>query len=1556
MSASACVRILSVLLVVSFSVTGFAATVPLREGGTDAAPDWTVLSSTDDALRLRFTLPALNAHDLTLDGETWRVLSIDGGVIHGEDGAPGLPSIGRLVAVPEGATVSARVIGHETTTLEDLRLLPNQPAEAEAFAIDRGAYAEPGYRTLALADPATPLIELGAPQHIAGGTMVALSVAPVAYDPVARRATVAHTIDIELTFTGGTASAAPIAPWLANAVTTSGPRPVPEPPALGSWACVLRGEPEILEQIEPLLEWRRRQGYHVAVIDVNEVGNAVPTILPALRNVYNDPDLPPLEFVLMVGDVDGQWGVATGQETMTTYAGTGDHPLANMSGGEIAECHIGRLSFRSPEQLGVIVDKILGYELSPPMDDTSWYRRAGLAGDPYDSGITTVYVNQWLKNELLHSGWAEVDTLFTGDFVGGMMGMINSGINVFGYRGYYGLSGLSQSYINYLSNGGRLPVALMPTCDTGTLTFETCHSEAFQRAPNGGAIAAVGTSTTGTHTRYNNSYYQGFWDGLINGDDHRVGVAHSIGKLELHTNYDASEPDVARIWSIWNSLLADPATDIWTGVPQAIEVVHDESLPAGATVVPVFVRRAGGVPAQGVTVCAYREGEVQVSAATDERGRVELRVPPLTDGRLLITASGHNRLPYRGDLIVGAGKVHCALAGAEVGDDGVASAAETVELTITALNDGAFELDDVTAELIALEGPATVVDADLAFGGLAVDAQGQDIATISVDPDARDGRTVRVDLVFRSGAREWPAAFEFAVSAPAFVPGFESWTGGGFVIDPGESGDLALNLENVGSGGATGVTVAVTSLCPWLTIDPGPGDFGDLPPGATGDNAATPYPVDCSRAVFPGQLGLLELTVATAEGATQTLEFTTLVGAVHEAAPLGPDAHGYFAIDDMDASTGQAPEYDWATIAPPGGGGVVVHLDDHGWQQDDIATVSLPFTFRYYGVDYDEISVCSNGYLMPGRSTLVPYTNRALASAGALTPMIAPFWDNLYAPSGAGVYMRYYPSLHYVVFQWDRMRNAASGVDQTFQVILYDPAHHPTSTGDGKILFQYESVENYDPRDAYATVGLQSHDRDVSLLYSFWNVYPSRAAELEPGRAILFTPVEPPLGSDPVIGPAVLDMEVSSGGTGSTTLQIANAGSDATEMEFEIVAVDPEVIGWSPPHSSAPDKNITGSELFFDTPYYHTEGTYTIVMTVRAEAVDQEPVAMARLYMAPGVTLVSAGDIVGDTGVLSWDGTAGDDVITAWGGGTLQAGDEGYCVLEFEFDPGLPDQAGFVWWVDGDGSGYPPNYVSGGIVLTPAPPTVRLHTPDDGDVVYIGRVEEVDVEGLYGADTAHMEIQREPDGPWARLADNVSLTFGSWQWLVDGDPGPYARLRAVLPDDPAMTDESGAFIMSRPLDWLTVETLNGTVTGGDQLDVMLNVDAAELADGVHEALLRVETDAGVTVDVLLNLTVGDPDLTSPPSQAALHAAHPNPFNPSTLIRFDLPTATRTSLAIYDLAGARVAVLIDELMPAGRHERTWLGRDDRGRSLPSGLYICRLEAGAVRESQRLLLVR
>ncbi len=120
-------------------------------------------------------------------------------------------------------------------------------------------------------------------------------------------------------------------------------------------------------------------------------------------------------------------------------------------------------------------------------------------------------------------------------------------------------------------------------------------------------------------------------------------------------------------------------------------------------------------------------------------------------------------------------------------------------------------------------------------------------------------------------------------------------------------------------------------------------------------------------------------------------------------------------------------------------------------------------------------------------------------------------------------------------------------------------------------------------------------------------------------------------------------------------------------------------------------------------------------------------------------------------------------------------------------------------------------------------------------------------------------------------------------------------------------------------------------------------------DGGGYALWEVEGDP---LDQLFKDTeFGGGSTPALPGEFALYGAYPNPFNPTSTIRFDLPEATRVNLMVYDVSGRLVAEVVDGWRDAGYHEVTF-----DGMGLASGMYFYRIEAGEFNAVRKMILIK
>jgi hypothetical protein len=133
-------------------------------------------------------------------------------------------------------------------------------------------------------------------------------------------------------------------------------------------------------------------------------------------------------------------------------------------------------------------------------------------------------------------------------------------------------------------------------------------------------------------------------------------------------------------------------------------------------------------------------------------------------------------------------------------------------------------------------------------------------------------------------------------------------------------------------------------------------------------------------------------------------------------------------------------------------------------------------------------------------------------------------------------------------------------------------------------------------------------------------------------------------------------------------------------------------------------------------------------------------------------------------------------------------------------------------------------------------------------------------------------------------------------------------------------------------------------------------------DGLNEIVIanRYADEDGQPLILVLEwngLSTAVDDVADVPTDYALNQNYPNPFNPSTTIEYLLPTAQQVSVKVYNLMGQEVRTLVDgQMMPEGRHQTVWDGRNSEGATVASGTYLYTLEYGDVRLTKSMVLIK
>jgi hypothetical protein len=167
-------------------------------------------------------------------------------------------------------------------------------------------------------------------------------------------------------------------------------------------------------------------------------------------------------------------------------------------------------------------------------------------------------------------------------------------------------------------------------------------------------------------------------------------------------------------------------------------------------------------------------------------------------------------------------------------------------------------------------------------------------------------------------------------------------------------------------------------------------------------------------------------------------------------------------------------------------------------------------------------------------------------------------------------------------------------------------------------------------------------------------------------------------------------------------------------------------------------------------------------------------------------------------------------------------------------------------------------------------------------------------------------------------------------------------------------DEGASFEISR--------TAGGAT--GDAAETWEAIEPAISRDDLSFAFVDGDVEPGTRYRYRVGISDGkgsrtlfETDIVSAPRlPLTLFQNVPNPFNPSTTIRYYVPERCRVKVAIYDVAGRTIASLEDRDRPPGHYSLEWNGRDNLGKPAASGIYFCRLQAGKEMRSRKMVLLR
>ncbi|MDO9576941.1 MAG: C25 family cysteine peptidase [Candidatus Cloacimonadales bacterium] len=1461
---------------------------------------------------IHFSLPGYEVETVTENGVDYQKISYlnEGEIL--ETGKPYLPQFSRLIAIPDAGNVEYEIVYSEEEIIRNINVFPsqdlqfeNQPTNNE-FVIDEAYYQSgdvfPGR-----------LVEIGEPAILRDFRVVDVTINPFQYDPQTKTLKIIKNIDIVVNASGrGGINTKTLdrkksrffEPLYRSVILNYDD--ITERDVIyqdPSYLFIYPNNAGLLDVLEFLSDWKHQKGFTVTLASTVDTGTSNTSIKNYIQNAYDTWENPP-EFVCLVGDANGTFTIPTFYETYSYFNGEGDHPYAQLEGDDVLEdVFIGRISISTLTHMQTYVSKVLNYEKEPYMGETDWYDSSVMVGDPTHSGPSTVFINQYIVELMQYYAPNITATqVYSGDYSGAMVSNLNSGVSFLNYRGYIGMSNFGISQIFGLTNGLKLPFAVFPTCSTGSFASEESRSEAFIRAGSPtnqkGAIAAIGTATSGTHTQFNNCISAGIYYGIFADGLYNPGGGVNRGKLSLFINYPLNPGNAVNIFSHWNTLIGDPGVELWTGVPQEMIVDYDSEISPGTDYLEVTVTNDVGEPLENAWVTALMgDDDIFATGYTDAEGYIALPVYADLEGTASLTVTKHNYIPHLGEVDVAETNRFVNVLNVIVDDDnsgtssgngdGLINPGESIELQVELKNFGTQTANSVTAVISSDDDFVTITDNSETYGNIASGASvfSSDDFDFSVDESTLGGTELRIDISIEDNAGNQWTDIIFLVVEGANLDEMDYTVvdGGNGILDPGELAQMNVTLLNLGSAAANAVYGELSSTNSRIIISDSIGYFGNIQANGQVSNTTDSFELMANTQVVVGTQVVMELHLYNAEGYDDTTQFILNVGEVTINDPLGPDTYSYFCYDDGDVGYFNVPTYEWIEINNIG---TNLNLNDSG-DTGDVENIDLPISFSMYGVNYSMATVCSNGWIAPGGCTQASFMNTRIPGPQGPSPMIAPFWDDLRTGYNGHVYWYYDSDQHFVVIEWDHMQNDFNSSEETFQAILYDVNYFPTFTGDSEIKFQYKVIHNDDAggglseHGQYSTVGIEDHTETVGIEYTFNNTYPVAAKTLQNEMALLFTTSSQYWGF--VAGLVTLD-----GGTANVDEVIIGNGLTYTHPDqtgnyvypllpgsYDLTA---ELAGYAP--DTATDVNVVENET---TIVNFTLVAFPIPTEFVCNVVDYNDVELSwdtpessdtgrktNLKRIENSTTVISRDLLGyrvyrDSVMIA---EINDPAIMIYSDPALAAGTYEYWITAIhdfgESRPCVPETA---------------------IIIFPAPQNPQAVTQGTGVLI-------------------------SWDIPAAR--ELVSYKVYRNLVLIAADIVDTYYLDPDLPN--------GVYSYN----------VRAVYSGGYQS--VLSADAV---------INHVQTNVGENLIPQVTCLLGN---------------YPNPFNPTTEISFALKAAGRVDMEIFNLRGQKVRTLVSSELEAGYHKAIWDGKDDADKAVTSGIYFYKMHSENYSSTMKMILMK
>jgi hypothetical protein len=645
--------------------------------------------------------------------------------------------------------------------------------------------------------------------------------------------------------------------------------------------------------LQPLAHWKTQKGFKAKIVKLSETGSDSTQIRDYIINAYDTWSIKP-EYLLLVGNkYQLPWPRFMHPGSVISYS---DNYYANVTGDFHNELYHGRLWVSDTLQVQTIVAKVLGYEKNPFVTDSLWFRKGVTIVNEYEPGQPSSESLYWADARYAHqfmtdAGFAHIDSLsyLRGDSSIDVVNAINNGRSYILYRGTgvgYWETPFNNITPNQMNNGFKLPIVLSATCATIEGIGEDWTNAGTPEQPKG-MIGFYGTTTAlFAAAEMRSVLCRATTANIFSDSGSSLGKAAEAGRLA----YNAQFGDLIEYHG-W-TCLGDPELRIWTGTPKEINVTHNMFFSTGVCTVDVYVQHnAQPVDRALVCVMAKQDSAFYSWGYTDDLGHVQfidtLHIPAdsvyiTVTGRNLKAYSNTQPVNYVGGPFV---QLHYFRLLDSLGGncDHIANPGEDIEIPFCLKNMGDSTAHAVFASIEEAYEDSfySLYDTIKYVGDIAAQESiyiNPDAFNLVIDADCPDLYPIELSLqIADSTGSIWMSNIGCIVHSPSIVYHDSYFTGGVKYTPAGDTGQLTVELLNIGSYQAENVIGTLSCSDSFVNVLDSVASFAVIPSGSTGSNQSDPFVLTTDPDTPPCYAAVVTLEVASGVY-TASYDFTIYVG------------------------------------------------------------------------------------------------------------------------------------------------------------------------------------------------------------------------------------------------------------------------------------------------------------------------------------------------------------------------------------------------------------------------------------------------------------------------------------------------------------------------------------------------------------------------------------------------------------------------------------------------------------------------------------------------------